>query len=457
MKHKLLIGVFALIILIGGAFLLIKKTSGGAAALFGGINSICSPGEYKYATQWGTPGSGNGQFSNPTSITVDGSGNVYVAERNNNRVQKFTSTGGYLGEIGPGQLVYPSAVTTDPSGNIYVSSGGFYVKKFNTAGQYVTQWGSFGVGNSQFNQITGIASDVQGNIYVTDQSSGGNSLNNRVQKFTSTGQYVTQWGYYGSGPGQFNDMHGITIDSSNNVYVVETVNNRVQKFNSIGGYLTQWGTQGTGNGQFFGAQSIGHDSVGSVFVGDLNGHIQKFNSGGSYLTQWGTQGTGNGQFSIPIGIAVDSSGGVYVVDSNLNRVQKFVPCTQLSAQIVPLKLISGKVYNDRNVNGTFDGTDNKLAGVKVDLYQVGQTTPLQSVVTPSVPSTDPTAGTYSFNNLPDGAYYVMINNEANYSSITQPGLSSISILGHVRFYFITITNGQGVINKDFGVVPKTLS
>ena len=88
--------------------------------------------------------------------------------------------------------------------------------------------------------------DSAGNVYVADTD------NNRIQKFTSAGAYVAQWGSEGSGNGQFDEPYGIAVDSAGNVYVADTDNNRIQKFTSAGAYVTQWGSYGSGNGQFDG-------------------------------------------------------------------------------------------------------------------------------------------------------------------------------------------------------------
>jgi hypothetical protein len=80
-----------------------------------------------------------------------------------------------------------------------------------------------------------LALDSSNNVYVA-----------AVVKFDSSGNYLTQWGGYGSGNGQFDEPVGIAVDSGNNVYVVDTGNCRVEKFDSSGGYLTQWGSYGIG-------------------------------------------------------------------------------------------------------------------------------------------------------------------------------------------------------------------
>jgi DNA-binding beta-propeller fold protein YncE len=214
---------------------------------------------------------------------------------------------------------YPSAVALDSSNNVYVADfSNNRVEKFTSSGNYLTQWGGSGSGNGQFIGAAGVAVDSSNNVYVVDYGNG------RVQKFDSNGNYLTQWGSSGSGNSQFAYPHGIAVDRSNNVYVTDDGNNRVEKFTSSGNYLTQWGGSGSGNGQFHGAQGVAVDSSNNVYVADFsNNRVEKFTSSGNYLTQWGNFGTGNGQFFHPYDIAVDRSNNVYVADLSNNRVEKF--------------------------------------------------------------------------------------------------------------------------------------
>jgi DNA-binding beta-propeller fold protein YncE len=119
--------------------------------------------------------------------------------------------------------------------------GGVYGNSFLLA------WGSPGSSAGQFIEPSGVAVDSSGNVYVTDL------LNNRVEKFTGSGTFITQWGSQGSGAGQFEDPHGIAVDSSGNVYVADWTNiygnGRVEKFTSSGTFITQWGSIGSGVSQ----------------------------------------------------------------------------------------------------------------------------------------------------------------------------------------------------------------
>ena len=160
---------------------------------------------------------------------------------------------------------------------------------------------------------------LSGNVYVADNA------NYRIQKFDSNGNYITQWGSGGIGDGQFNSPIGVAVDSSGNVYIADTLS-RIEKFDSNGTFLAKWGSWGIGDGQFKDPEGVAVDSAGNVYVADWgNRRIQKFDSNGTFLAKWGSKGSGDGQFNSPIGVAVDSSGNVYVADSIDSRIQKFSP------------------------------------------------------------------------------------------------------------------------------------
>jgi len=148
--------------------------------------------------------------------------------------------------------VQPVDMAIDTVGNIWVSNINAGIAPplvtFDNTGKYLTTVGSWGSGNGQFNANVRysieLAFDAQGDIYATD------SGNNRVLKFDSQGHYVSQFGSPGNGNGQFNGSTGIAIDAIGNIYVTDAGNARVEKFDANGNYLSQFGSYGTGNGQF---------------------------------------------------------------------------------------------------------------------------------------------------------------------------------------------------------------
>jgi DNA-binding beta-propeller fold protein YncE len=264
-------------------------------------------------------------------LALDSSNNVYVSDGSNSRIVKFTSNGTFLTQWGSygsgnGQFDFPylPGIAVDSDNNVYVAdSGNARVEKFESNGNYLTQWGSSGNGNGQFSVPLGVAVDSSNNVYVTDEQIA------RIEKFDSSGNYLTQWGSYGSYVNELLTPAGIAVDSSNNVYVAESIYDAdlVEKFDSNGNHLAQWGSYGSGNGQFDNDNggAIAADRSNNVYVTDIyNNRIEKFDSNGTYLTQWGSYGSGNGQFDGPDGVAVDSTGNfIYVTDPGNGRIEVF--------------------------------------------------------------------------------------------------------------------------------------
>src|SRR5262245_33218788 len=284
----------------------------------------------QFDNQWGSLGILNGQFTTPSRAATDSSGNVYVTDSGNSRVQKFSSTGTFTSKFGSlgsgnGQFLVGSAIgiAVDSSGNSYVVDKlGNRVEKFDSSGAFVSAWGSVGTGNGQFTAPSGIATGGAGHVYVADTG------NNRIQEFDSSGTFINKWGSAGSGDGQFTTPSGVAVDSNGYVYVADNGNSRIEKFDSSGNFIDKWGTLGTGDGQF-GANTtpsmdLAINSSNNVVVVDpVNSRVEKFRPIGTFITKWGTAGSGTSQFTLPSGVAAASSGSVYVVDQGNNRVERF--------------------------------------------------------------------------------------------------------------------------------------
>ena len=148
--------------------------------------------------------------------------------------------------------------------------------------------------------------------------------NNRIQKFTSAGAYVTQWGSLGSGNGQFQQPGGIAVDNADNVYVADSGNNRIQKFTSAGVYVTQWGSLGSGNGQFD-TPTASPSTAPAMSMWPTPRTSASRSSPPPALTSpsGAARAAAMGNSHSPYGIAADSAGNVYVADTDNNRIQKF--------------------------------------------------------------------------------------------------------------------------------------
>jgi hypothetical protein len=309
----------------------------------------------------------DGTFNTPSRAATDSSGNVYVTDSGNSRVQKFSSTGTFSSKFGSlgagnGQFLALSAlgVVVDSSGNSYVVDKlGSRVEKFNASGTFVLAWGSAGTNDGQFATPSGIATDGAGHIYVADTG------NNRIQEFDSSGNFVTKWGSVGSGNGQFTSPTGVAVDSTGDVYVADSGNSRIEKFTSSGTFITKWGSAGTGDGQFGATATVPLDlAVGPsdnvVVVDATNNRVEKFRPIGTFITKWGTAGSGTSQFTLPSGVAVASGGEVYIVDQGNNRVERFH-----ETDVVPptSSLDSGPSgTSGPNVSFSFSSPDSPLLG-----------------------------------------------------------------------------------------------
>lgn len=190
----------------------------------------------------GSTGTGNYQFNGPTGVAVDTSGRIYVADTNNNRIQLFNSTGGYLTTI-THQFSGPVNTAIDASGNVYVADGNNNrIQKFDSSFTWLANYGN-GTASSApglFNYPNGAAVDSSGNLYVADLS------NNRIQKFSSNRTWLASWGAnngsgsFGSGPGEFNNPAQVAVGQSDTIYVADYGNNRIQKLTSNGTFINSW-------------------------------------------------------------------------------------------------------------------------------------------------------------------------------------------------------------------------
>ena len=178
----------------------------------------------------GLAGSGEGQFYVEAGLAVDSSGNVWVADYGNNRVQEFSEKGAFIrtfGSVGSGNGQFKGPLNLAFSGgHVYVTDyGNNRVQEFSTLGAYLAQFGSSGSGNGQFSDPYGITTEPKSsNLYVTDAG------NNRVQEFTTSGTYVTKFGATGAGKGQFNAPTGVAASVAGGIYVVDDNNSRVQEW-----------------------------------------------------------------------------------------------------------------------------------------------------------------------------------------------------------------------------------
>ena len=263
----------------------------------------------------GSEGSEPGKFNHPESVALDTSGNLWVVDKVNDRIEKFSPTGTFLaayGSKGTGNLQFSEPwgiAISSTTGNVFVTDqGNNRVEELNSKGEYVRSFGTSGAGNGQFKAPSGVAIDSNGDVWVSDEG------NNRVQEFSETGEYKSQFGTSGTGEGQFKAPVDIAI-SEGELYVADSGNNRVVEFSPTGTYLGQIGTSGKGPGQFSEPKGIAANPTdGDLYVTDFNeGRIQEFTPAGKFLTQWETWSKTH-EVANPVGIAIDGTGTLYITD-----------------------------------------------------------------------------------------------------------------------------------------------
>jgi archaellin len=248
---------------------------------------------------------------------------VYVADTSNNRAQSMNSAGKFLSKFGSagagaGQMNSPYGIAASKAGIIYLADTfNNRIQIFDSAGSFQSAFGGFGSGNGQFFIPMGVAVGPNGYIYVAD------TFNHRIQIFDSAGNFKSKFGSFGAGNGQFNSPTRVSVDESGKIFVADTSNHRIQVFDSSGSFLFRFGSFGVGNGQFSSPYGI-EAKKDRIFVADtLNYRIQVFSSSGSFLFRFGSFGAANGQFNFPYEVDVDDDSNIYVIDSSNNRVQIF--------------------------------------------------------------------------------------------------------------------------------------
>jgi DNA-binding beta-propeller fold protein YncE len=230
----------------------------------------------RFIAEWQTPKWAQGK---PVGLTVGPDGNLYVPDTHYHRVLVYKPTGeGPIREwgsrgTGPGEFIYPTDIAFDSTGRIFVAEYGDHdrIQVFNAGGKYLYEFGSFGDGPGQFSRPQSILIDGD-LLYVTD------ACNHRICVFKTDGTFVQNFGGVGSGLGQFRFPYGLAMDSQKNLIVCEFGNNRVQKIDSkTGKGIAAWGQAGRDPGQLaypWGVAVDKHDRVVAVDAG--NNRLQVF-------------------------------------------------------------------------------------------------------------------------------------------------------------------------------------
>jgi sugar lactone lactonase YvrE len=321
-----------------------------------------------FAGQSGTSGHADGtgsaaRFNSPADIAVDGSGNIYVADTDNDTVRMITPSGavttlaGQAGvsgsNDGSGSALFnhPAGIAVDGAGNAYVAdTNNNTIRKLVIAnGTVTTLAGHAGVTGSSdgngaavsFDGPSGIAVDAAGNLYVSD------TLNHTIRKVTVGGAVTTIAGSAGSSgfadatgsTARFHGPQGLALDASGDLFVADTNNNVVRRIVTATGVVTtvagQAGIAGSTDGaksqaQFHYPSGIAVDAAGNLYVADTDNHtLREVAASGAVSTLSGLAGSSGSadgmgsavRFDSPTGVAVDGTGNIYVADTNNDAIR----------------------------------------------------------------------------------------------------------------------------------------
>ena len=225
--------------------------------------------EGKKVRSFGSKGTKEGQFTNPRGVAVTNDGHILVTDEH--RLQKLTPEGHCIMSVGssktgsgPLQFNTPIGIAVHPTtGQIYVAdSNNHRIQVINDDFTYSHSIGSKGTAPGQLNYPWDVALDGVGNVYVC------NTCNHCIDVFTSDGKYLRRFGSRGSGDGQLVYPSSITIDTHNMVYVAEYHNHRISVFTTDGVFIRHIGHQGSGEGEFNTPHGITVDMLGNLYVSD---------------------------------------------------------------------------------------------------------------------------------------------------------------------------------------------
>ncbi len=366
----------------------------------------------------GTAGFINGdtasaRFKTPFGICMDKAGNLYVADAGNNCIRKITATGtvttlagtgaaGYLdGAAASAQFNSPTGVCVDDSGNVYVADfQNQRIRKISVLGNVTTVAGSGTAGYldgspalAQFNYPRGICRNKAGDLFV------GDSWNHRVRKISPSGNVST---YAGGGTvigvssvgslvnakdtaARFYTPCGMAIDKNGNLFVADAYNHRIRRIDTARqvSVVAGSGSIGVGNGGYSNGPvstaslnvptEVNCDSTGAIiYIGDTFSNRVRMVSSGNITNLAGSGLAGyvngidvNAQFNYTRGVVANASGTkIYVVDYNNHCVRKISVGAATSVKENENSLGSLSVFPNPN-NGIFRIKHPLTSGAKL--------------------------------------------------------------------------------------------
>ena len=245
-------------------------------------------------------------------------------------IQKFDASGNLVTSFGAGMFIYPHGLFIDRDDNVWVSDGrakngkGHTVMKFSPSGKLLMTLGKPGVpgdGPDTFNAPSDIYVMANGTIFVADGHGG--DTNARIVKLDKNGKFIKAWGKKGTGPSEFDQPHGLAMDSAGRLFVADRGNSRIQIFDQDGKFLAEWRQFGRPSGVFINKKDI-------IYVADSTSN-EMTNPGYKQGIRIGSVKDAKVTAFIPWnetntleGVAADDAGNVYGGFTNTLNFRRFV-------------------------------------------------------------------------------------------------------------------------------------
>jgi hypothetical protein len=281
--------------------------------------------------QFGKSGTESGQLKEPQGIAVTTTGNEYVLDTGNSRVEEFNTKGELVRKWGvkgtaEGNLKEPRGIALDPEGHVWIAdTGNNRAEEFSGTGTYLTKIGG------AFKSPQGIAVNSEGYVFVTNTGES-KILEYRPEEFEGERYYslLRTFGTAGTGEEQFKEPQDLAAGAEGTLYVLDTGNNRVDEYTVKGEekpkHVRNFGKEGTGTGQLKASHGITTDSAGDVYVADSgNNRIEEFGPTGTFIQAFGKEGTTEGKLKTPGAVAIDPENDAWIADTANSNVQEWTP------------------------------------------------------------------------------------------------------------------------------------
>lgn len=480
-----------------------------AATLCCGQGVIGTVGGNGGSTATGDGGPALSASFHPDGVTVDGAGNIYIADQNNNRIRKISPSGiistvagngntQFTGDGGPAvsSTVYiagmHNGLAVDVTGNLFIADDGHHrIRKVDPSGIITTVAGNgsqnysgdgVAATKTSLYRPTGVAVDAVGNLYIADTN------NFRVRKVDTSGIITTLAGtgaiaYSGDGGpainASFTEPTAVALDAAGNVYVADRGSaNVVRKIDRAGIITTVAGNGTVGfsgdggpaiNAQFSDLRGVTVDSTGNLYLADYGNHrVRKVDTSnivttvagnGSNAPNNGDGGPPTSANVLPADVAFDRAGNYYIADWGHNLIRKVT----IGAKAPGLSVTASSLYFSAAINGNTPGAQ------LVTVYTTG-TVPLGFKLTFStslggnwlnVPTTSgntPTTMTVSISSIPPvGTYHgtvVLTPNASDLAPVTIPITLTIVSTPPARPTISNVVNGASFLS---GVAANSLA